>query len=639
MKIEYEDKIKESERKFRNIIDSIPMGIHMYQLEHDGRLIFTGANPAADKILGVKNAQFIGKTIEEAFPPLAETEVPIRYRKTAKEGVPWNTEQISYEDEQISGAFEVHSFQTSPGKMAALFLDITERKRAEQQIKESERKYRFIVDNMTDMIAKTDKEGRFEFVSPSYCKKFGRTEEELLGQHFLPLVHREDRESTIKARSKILKYPYTTRFEQRAFTKNGWRWIAWADKAILDSDENVIGGIGVGRDVTERVLAEEALKESEEKFRRLADQSLVGLAIIQDNRARYLNRKMEEIIGHPYEELMKWSMKDYLKIVHPDYADFVSEQLRKKQSGTPDIVEDYEFCFYGKMGELKWARVFSKTVNYDGRPADFICQVDITKRKEIENQLINSEKKYRKAYNRAEFYKDLFAHDINNILQNISMATELNLFNIQTIEEKKDLEDSLQIILDQVNRGGKLVTNIQTISQLEDEPIPLKPTEVLGFLKESISFIENSFHHKKPNIQLKSDSKKIMVLANDFLQEIFDNILLNAIQHADKTNVSVLIKISKEKIEGSNFYKFQFIDNGSGIPDEMKDEIFLRSQDKNVNAGGMGLGLSLVKKIVKSYGGRIWVEDKISGDYSQGSNFIVVLPEFIEKITNTAPLL
>jgi len=98
-----EQALKESEEKFRNIVESSPMGMHMYQLESDGSLIFIGANPAADTILGVDNSQFIGKTIKEAFPPLADSEVPQRYRAAASKGTPWFTEQVNYQDEIEDG--------------------------------------------------------------------------------------------------------------------------------------------------------------------------------------------------------------------------------------------------------------------------------------------------------------------------------------------------------------------------------------------------------------------------------------------------------------------------------------------------------------------------------------------------------
>jgi len=129
-----EAETRDSEDKFRSVVESSPMGVHMYRLEEDGRLVFTGANPAADRILGVDCRQFIGKTIEEAFPPLVHTEVPERYRHACISGEPWQTEQVDYEHGEIKGAYLVHAFRTAPGMMAALFLEVTERRRLEEQL-------------------------------------------------------------------------------------------------------------------------------------------------------------------------------------------------------------------------------------------------------------------------------------------------------------------------------------------------------------------------------------------------------------------------------------------------------------------------------------------------------------------------
>ncbi|MBU1567368.1 MAG: PAS domain S-box protein, partial [Proteobacteria bacterium] len=128
-----EEALRESEETFRNIVQASPMGIHLYQLQNDGRLVFVGTNPAADKLLGVDNTRFIGMTIEEAFPPLQHTEIPSRYRRAAQLGESWHTEQIDYDHDKIVGAFEVYAFQMSLGKVAVLFNDITERKLAEEE--------------------------------------------------------------------------------------------------------------------------------------------------------------------------------------------------------------------------------------------------------------------------------------------------------------------------------------------------------------------------------------------------------------------------------------------------------------------------------------------------------------------------
>jgi len=128
-----------SEAKFRTIIESSPMGIHMYHLTDHGDLVFSGYNAAANKILGVDHEQFVGKTIEDAFPPLATTEVPQQYKNCCKNNAMWQTQQITYEDNKIAGAFEVYAFQTSPGNMAAFFLDITEKLQKQESIKKLEK--------------------------------------------------------------------------------------------------------------------------------------------------------------------------------------------------------------------------------------------------------------------------------------------------------------------------------------------------------------------------------------------------------------------------------------------------------------------------------------------------------------------
>ncbi len=131
---EAEETLKTSQQRLRSIIEATPLGMHLYELTDDDRLVFTGANAASTKILGVDGHKFVGKTIEEAFPALVQTEVPMRYREAALNGKEWRTQQIDYDELGIKGCFEVIAFQTEPRRMAVIFQDITERKQAEQKI-------------------------------------------------------------------------------------------------------------------------------------------------------------------------------------------------------------------------------------------------------------------------------------------------------------------------------------------------------------------------------------------------------------------------------------------------------------------------------------------------------------------------
>lgn len=177
------DALQESEARFRNIVESAPIGMHFYSLEDDGRLVFKGSNRAADLILGVEHSQFIGKTIEVAFPPLADTEVPEQYRKVAHDGGVWETEQIQYDDDLITGAFHVRAFQVEKGRMVAMFSDITSRKQAEERLKESEAKLCTVIEKSNDAIYILYND-RFDLINPRFTEITGITFEEAQSPDF-----------------------------------------------------------------------------------------------------------------------------------------------------------------------------------------------------------------------------------------------------------------------------------------------------------------------------------------------------------------------------------------------------------------------------------------------------------------------
>ena len=168
-----EQALHEEENRTRSIIESVPIGMHIYRLDSDGRLIFTGANPAADTILGIDNSGFIGKTIEEAFPGLSETEAPRRYRDVAEQGTPWQTEQITYDEEKIKGAFEVHAFRIAPRMMAAAFGDITERKKAEVALQALSQRQNALLAAIPDIIMEVNADKVYTWANQAGLDFFG----------------------------------------------------------------------------------------------------------------------------------------------------------------------------------------------------------------------------------------------------------------------------------------------------------------------------------------------------------------------------------------------------------------------------------------------------------------------------------
>ncbi len=194
----------------------------------------------------------------------------------------------------------------SPTRLEGLCLDITSRveteqtlRQAEKHLRESENKYRLLVENQNDLVVKIDNDGRFLYVSPSYCRLFGKNESELLGNRFMPLVHEEDREPALQAMRDVSRPPYTCYVEQRALTKNGWRWLAWVDTAILDENKQVTGFIGVGRDITERVKTEAELAKSRAFLQAALEQTPAGVLLVNapDGAVHMANQAARDIWG------------------------------------------------------------------------------------------------------------------------------------------------------------------------------------------------------------------------------------------------------------------------------------------------------------------------------------------------------
>ncbi|MFN8208181.1 MAG: PAS domain S-box protein [Bacteroidales bacterium] len=190
-----------------------------------------------------------------------------------------------------------------------------ERTHAEKLIRESEEKYKLIIENQTDLVVKVDGNGRFLFVSPSYCETFGKKESELLGQSFLPLVHPEDLEQTSLAMESLYKFPYTCHVEQRAETIRGWRWFAWNDKALLDENNQIKEIIGIGHDITERKLSELELLQAKQR----AEESDRLKTAFLANMSHEIRTPMNSILGFSgllgRENIQPEKKKQYIEII------------------------------------------------------------------------------------------------------------------------------------------------------------------------------------------------------------------------------------------------------------------------------------------------------------------------------------
>jgi len=292
--------------------------------------------------------------------------------------------------------------------------------------------------------------------------------------------------------------------------------------------------------------------------------------------------------------------------------------------------------FQGKTVRGEWFSLKNQKIydvidtplkNPDGSISKLGIFRDISESKKAEQVLKESEEKFREAYNRAEFYKDLFAHDINNILQSILSGIQISQLIVDNPEKHDNLKIIAEIIKEQVIRGARLVSNVRKISKLEEAGRNLEKIEILNVLNNMVSFVKKSYKDKNLAIRIDFIGEKLFIKADILLEDVFENLLINAIRHNQNLIIEITVRISRERNVGVNYLKMEFIDNGFGVADSMKEKIFQRGFNKEKGVYGMGLGLSLVRGIIETYNGKIWVEDRVKGDHSKGSNFVLLIPE------------
>ena len=366
------------------------------------------------------------------------------------------------------------------------------------------------------------------------------------------------------------------------------------------------------------------LRKSEEKFRGFFNNSINGIAIhelVFDEKGKAINYRIldvnpqyESIIGKKKRDIQNKLATIIYTVDEPPFLDLYTEVAL---NDAPVTFETYfePLDKYFKItaicsGKNKFATIFE----------------DITELKEVNTNLIKSKEYLKETLGQLNFYKDLLLHDMSNILQAISNSADLCRIKIEKSNNVNTILKDTNRITEQVKRGGKLIENIKKIIEVENEEKKSKVKNILPILHESINNIKSAFSNQKIEIKLDVKLPRIQVEANDFLIDVFDNLLINAIVHNENDLKKVNITINEEILYDEKIAQIAIKDNGIGISDKRKEKVFLRGDNTSNNTKGMGIGLSLVKKIINSLGGIIWIEDAVPGKYQEGSVFIIQLP-------------
>ncbi|NQV31267.1 MAG: PAS domain S-box protein, partial [Phycisphaeraceae bacterium] len=279
-RIQAEASLRESQQRLHQLIDAAPYGAMEYELCPDDRLVFVGYNQAANRILDTDCARFMGKTIEEAFPPLAQTPIPAAYRRAAATGERYEDEQVAYSHDQITGAFEISAFQTGPQRMAVFFRDITERKRATEALEKERNLIVQLMETSPVGIIMTDAAGQIRFANSPAEQILGLTTDEIMGRTYNDSRwHITDYEGNPFADEHL---PFSQVMDKLEPVYGVRHAIEWPDgrrtllsinaTPLLNQNEQFTGMVGSVEDVTKRVQAEKRVLQYQSQLRALVSQ-------------------------------------------------------------------------------------------------------------------------------------------------------------------------------------------------------------------------------------------------------------------------------------------------------------------------------------------------------------------------------
>jgi PAS domain S-box-containing protein len=501
--------------------------------------------------------------------------------------------------------------------------EILERKRTQDELKESEEKYRTILENIEEGYYEVDLAGNFTFFNDSIQKILGYDRKQLMDMNNRRYTDEENAKKLYQAFNNVYTTGRPTKeFDWKIVRKDGSeRYVEASVSLLKDSEGEPIGFRGIVRDITERKEAEEALRESKEKYRLLVDHAHDGIFIAQGGLIKFQNPKAQEILGSSTHELLE---TPFIDLVHPEDRRLLpkSQEIRHEGENTPSTYS-FSLRIRNNSGEELWVQINAVDIKWEGEPATLNFVTDITFEKRLEAQLLQAQK--------MEAIGTLaggIAHDFNNILSSVIGYTELAA---EEVPKGGLLHSNLQEVLKAGRRARDLVRQILAFSRQTDQE--LRPLEISPIIKETLKLLRASLPSTIEIQQHIGVNLGTVMTDPTQVNQILMNLCTNA-AHAMGENGGTL-DVSLEKVGNGTdvgvrfaglspgpYLKLTVCDNGHGMAPEVQERIFDPYFTTKEKGEGTGLGLAMVHGIVKSHGGTITVYS----EPEMGSTFHVYLP-------------
>ncbi len=449
--------LRRSEARFRRLFESNIIGVFFSHL--DGRI--TDANDAFLRMLGYDRDD-LPLDWNALTPPEWKSDAEQHVEELLTDGAAPARERecVRKDGSRVPVYLGAARMESNPDVCVAFVVDLTEQKGAERALAQSEERLRSLVSTAPDFILVLDNEDRIQFINRTVP---GVAVDEILGKNAYKLIESAYHQ---RIRACLDRVRQTGEFGSFDLLTAGVRGVpTWYTVRVgpFMQDDRIVGVTLIARDVTDRKQMEEALRESETKFRQLANTVAAAAFIYQDDRLKYVNQAASRITGYSEEELLALPLK---KIVHPEHHDLFGQRLRRHEEGEP-APPHYEVRILCKDGRQRWVDFVAGDIEYEGRPALLGTAFDITDRKQAEEELLGKQEFLKRLLNAHERDRQLTAYEIHDgLVQDITAAKmHFEAFRRQQTvlsnRGAKEFDRGLELLSETIREARRLISGLR----------------------------------------------------------------------------------------------------------------------------------------------------------------------------------
>jgi len=617
------EKLKESADMFKALFKEGSIPAYTWQ-KVAGNFVLIDYNNAAAKITQGSVENYLGNKATEMYKDRLDILNDLEQCSKNKTHI-WREVKYRFQISNEEKFLHVNYSYVDPDLIVVRTEDITERKKAEEGLKESELKYRNMINNLDVGFYQVTLDGIMLNHNPAHNKILGYDlSESLIGKKVTDFwQYPEDR---INYKEQILKDNYVKNFICPSLTKYGKKVYVQLNSHLMLDKRGVAYGIeGSFIDITEKYQLEEKLRESERKYRNLYDNTPFSVVLINTQGIVIdMNPKAEAMFGFSPEEIIGHKFMD-LSVIHPDYLSTILEVFKKFIKG--ENLHRIDVQIQKKDGTIFWTNLQAALMKINDETFVQALFTDITAKKEAEFLIEEEVKKLKELDKIRKNLISRVSHELNTPLVSVSGGCELLLTLYGDKLKKEELE-----ILELIEKGGKrlkhLVDNLIDISRIEYDKFKLikKPTNFSALIREISKELMYSIRERNINLKLILPENLYIDLDKVRIEQVIMNLLSNAIKNTPPKG-EICVNLMKKE----NVVELSIKDTGIGITQGEMDMLFTRFGKlerfgegyEYIDIQGTGLGLYISKEIIDSHEGEIRAE---SEGRNKGSTFIVKLP-------------